>query len=295
MNYEEFVRTMREEVERLVRRDMRVEIRTTLKNNGKELVGLSIIDREINITPAIYLEEFYGMYQEGDTIEKLGTMIEDIYNQVRCNHSIDVNQYSDYSQMQCKVLCKLINAEKNEKLLEDVPYIPYLDLAIVFYILLDSDDHGVSTMLVRDFQLEAWGTDVDELLQQGIENGKCLAPVKFQEMKEVIGELVDHISDDSEQECLAPMYVLSNPMRSLGAATILYDNVLNDIGEKLGENYYMLPSSIHEWIIMAESMSPTKQELTEMIQEINMTQVAEEEVLADHPYYYDRIKETLLY
>ncbi len=295
MNYDEFVRTMKEVVEQLVRKDMRVEIRTTLKNNGKELVGLSITDSEINITPAIYLEDFYEMYQNGDSIEKLGTIIGDIYKKVKCNQSIDVQQYSDYSQMKDKVLCKLINMGKNKKLLEEIPHIKYLDLAIVFYILLDSNNNGLTTMLVRNFQIVDWKINKEELFQKAIENGKRLVPAEFCEMKDVIGELINQVTLEEEEQCLIPMYVLSNSMRNLGAASILYDNLLKEIGEKIDENYFILPSSIHEWIVMGESKAPTIQELTEMIQEINATQVADEEVLSDHPYYYDRIKETLLY
>ena len=61
----------------------------------------------------------------------------------------------------------------------------------------------------------------------------------------------------------------------------------------MGENYFVLPSSIHEVIIVPESASPGYSDLNEMIREINQTQVAEEEVLGDHAYYYDCAKKEL--
>ena len=83
------------------------------------------------------------------------------------------------------------------------------------------------------------------------------------------------------------MYILSNHMRSYGAAALIYPEQLRKIAEEVGENYYVLPSSVHETIIVAESESPDKEELCSLIKEINETQVEAEEVLSDHAYYYD--------
>ena len=89
------------------------------------------------------------------------------------------------------------------------------------------------------------------------------------------------------------MYVLSNRLRSYGAAVILYEDRLEEIGEYLGENYYVLPSSVHEMIIIAESAAPGQEELSDLVTEINTTQVDAEEVLSNHAYYYDRKKRKL--
>ena len=75
---------------------------------------------------------------------------------------------------------------------------------------------------------------------------------------------------------------------------MLYEGILEKVGQKLGENYYMLPSSIHEVIVVPESNSPVKQDLEEMVREINETQVEEEEVLSDRVYNFSR-KENRLF
>ena len=90
------------------------------------------------------------------------------------------------------------------------------------------------------------------------------------------------------------MYVLSNRIRSYGSAAILYDRRLEGIGMYLKSNYYVLPSSIHEVIIIPEKAAPGKEPLSQMVGEINRTQVAEEEILSDHAYYYDREKKRLI-
>ena len=96
---------------------------------------------------------------------------------------------------------------------------------------------------------------------------------------------------EGEREIL---YVLSNRLRSFGAAAVLYEERLEMIGEVLGENYYVLPSSVHEVIIIPESDAPGQKKLSEIVTEINETQVDDEEVLSNNAYYYDREKRELV-
>ena len=69
---------------------------------------------------------------------------------------------------------------------------------------------------------------------------------------------------------------------------MFYPHVLEMIGEILKEDFYILPSSIHEMIILPKSREIAKEELDAMIQDINHTQVDTEEVLSDHAYLYER-------
>lgn len=84
------------------------------------------------------------------------------------------------------------------------------------------------------------------------------------------------------------MYVLSNRQRMNGAITILYSKCLEKIGNILKENFYLIPSSIHEMILIKESGVESIEYLNEMIKEVNASAVIPEEVLADRAYYYDR-------
>ena len=106
------------------------------------------------------------------------------------------------------------------------------------------------------------------------------------------GELEEEFSDVMEdQECdddRIPMYVLSNKEKTMGAACILYDSILTLIGERLQDDFYILPSSIHECIVVPKNIRTTKKELQEMVREINETQVIPEEVLSNEVYTYTR-------
>ena len=83
------------------------------------------------------------------------------------------------------------------------------------------------------------------------------------------------------------MYVVTNRYRNLGAAVMLYPDVWKKAVEKIGGSFYILPSSIHEVILIPENYGIGKIQLEVMVEEINNTEVDEEEILSDSVYYYN--------
>lgn len=141
--------------------------------------------------------------------------------------------------------------------------------------------------------MEIWGLTEAQLFDEAKKNTPILLPYQFCPMRKLLREICPYAVDEGEEE-EESLYVLSNKLRSFGAASMLYEGILEKVGQKLGENYYILPSSIHEVIVVPESKSPVKQDLEEMVREINETQVEEEEVLSDRVYYFSR-KENRLF
>lgn len=292
MNYQQFVILVKDKVALALGEGMSLQIHTALKNNGVERVGLTIIDGRINVSPTIYLEEYYKQFENGFEIDDIVQNLLDVYHEVKFEHTWDVHTVKDYETMRSKIVYKLIHAEKNEALLKHMPYIAYLDFAIVFYILFEVDDSGTATIPITQELLELWDVALDDVQQSAFCNAPVLLPACFKPMQIVIDELMG--TNYSEQEATTDlMFVLTNSLRSFGAACILYDGMLEKVYEEIGENYYLLPSSIHEMIIVPESNSPSREHLNEMIAEVNQTQVDEEEFLSDSVYYYNGSTTTL--
>lgn len=295
MNYQQFI----EEVERRVKEKiegnetMTVYIHTAVKNNGKERKGITVSEKGIHISPTIYLEEYFQQFQEGKPIEKIVEKIFQLYEEVKCSHPCEESLLQNYEELKGKFAYKLIHRGKNEKLLNDIPYVPWMDLAIVVFVLLEVSPYGTATVLVRKEHLEIWGLTEAQLFDEAKKNTPILLPYQFCPMRKLLREICPYAVDEGEEE-EESLYVLSNKLRSFGAASMLYDGILEKVGQKLGENYYILPSSIHEVIVVPESKSPVKQDLEEMVREINETQVEEEEVLSDRVYYFSR-KENRLF
>lgn len=295
MNYQQFI----EEVERRVKEKIKgnetitVYIHTAVKNNGKERKGITVSEKGIHISPTIYLEEYFQQFQEGKPIEKIVEKILQLYEEVKCSHPCEESLLQNYEELKGKFACKLIQRGKNEKLLNDIPYVPWMDLAIVVFVLLEVSPYGTATVLVRKEHLEIWGLTEAQLFDEAKKNTPILLPYQFCPMRKLLREICPYAVDEGEEE-EESLYVLSNKLRSFGAASMLYEGILEKVGQKLGENYYILPSSIHEVIVVPESKSPVKQDLEEMVREINETQVEEEEVLSDRVYYFSR-KENRLF
>ena len=295
MNYQQFI----EEVERRVKEKIKgnetitVYIHTAVKNNGKERKGITVSEKGIHISPTIYLEEYFQQFQEGKPIEKIVEKILQLYEEVKCSHPCEESLLQNYEELKGKFACKLIHRGKNEKLLNDIPYVPWMDLAIVVFVLLEVSPYGTATVLVRKEHLERWGLTEAQLFDEAKKNTPILLPYQFCPMRKLLREICPYAVDEGEEE-EESLYVLSNKLRSFGAASMLYEGILEKVGQKLGENYYILPSSIHEVIVVPESKSPVKQDLEEMVREINETQVEEEEVLSDRVYYFSR-KENRLF
>lgn len=292
MNYQQFVIAIKERVAHSLGNGMSIEIHTALKNNGNERVGLTISDKQINLSPTIYLEEYYKYFEDGDSLDDIAESVMDVYHEVKFEHSWQVHTIMDFDVIKEKIVFKLINASKNEILLQTLPYVPYLDFAIVFYILFDVDETGTATIPITNELIKLWNTNLDKIHKIARKNTPRILPSSFKPMRVVIEELLGNICEIEVQEDDI-MFVLTNSLRSLGAACILYEGVLEQIGKELKENYYILPSSIHEVIIVPESRSPEKDDLNEMVKEINETQVDVEEVLSDHVYYYDCVTKVL--
>lgn len=284
MNYDQFVQDVKRKVSGECGAGTAVCIHTAVKNNGRERKGIMLTRQRVNISPAIYLEEYYEQFLNGGTLEEIAADIVRLYNEVRFSHSWEKDELRSYESVKEKIVYRLINKEKNKTMLTDTPFEPYLDMAAVFYVLLEVNAYGTAAMMVRKEHLKGWNVSREDIYRQACRNTKRLLPCEFKTMKEVIAEL----DGSREMPGRDVMYVLSNTLRSFGAAVVMYDGVLGRVGDHLKENYYVLPSSIHEMIIIPESEAPGKSELANMVAEINATQVEEEDVLSDNAYYYDR-------
>jgi hypothetical protein len=170
--------------------------------------------------------------------------------------------------------------------LAQVPHFRYLDLAIVFYCLLSSDETTQASILIYNQHLSFWGIDADTLYECAIVNTPNLLPHKMTDMtsilKEVLGEdVMDETSD-------IPMYVLTNRYHTNGACVILYDQLLKQLADFFNRDLVVLPSSIHEVLLVPVEVSVDLAQYDRMVQEVNETQLADDEVLSNHAYFFSR-------
>lgn len=291
------------------------------KNNGIELTGIVISRTGCNTSPTFYID---GIYHKDITEEEVKKEAERIYDQFQKNEvkeDLDFSDFLDYQKVKEKVVVKLINAEKNKELLKEIPHKLFYDLAlVVYYPVQEIPFEGKAAILVYHTHRQQWGVEEEELLGAAIRNTLRLFPGKIESMDQVMKQIFSSelgksynneelcklgISEEEWADILMlsgrkngkrtiPMYVLSNRQKLYGAVCMLYPDLLKNFAEKIGQDCYILPSSIHEVILVPANAASGGEELREIVTDINRTQVAEEEVLADSVYYYSKITDDIL-
>ena len=100
---------------------------------------------------------------------------------------------------------------------------------------------------------------------------------------------IDTLSDiNLNREDVDDMLILTNIFRINGAGVICYDGLLKIIADMAGGNLIIIPSSVHETIVMSEKTWLDEQELQEMVYSVNREEVPADEILSDHPFRYER-------
>lgn len=260
-----------------------VSVHKVLKNNDVCLHGLMIRKEGSNISPTIYLDEYYDWYLDSQDLEPIVRDICTRYEDSKLGDSFDVSFYTDYEKVRDRIAYKLVNYDHNRNLLKDTPHRRYLDLATIFYVLLDSNSEVAATILIKNKHLKMWGVDDDEIYEQARRNTERLLPLKINDMKDLLRDLFIDNEDTGQS-----LFVVTNEMKMNGASCLLYEGMLEKAAEMLGRDFYVLPSSVHETILLPAEDNMNMASLSEMVRTVNATQVKADEVLSDHAYFYSR-------
>lgn len=293
MEYREFLENVRKEVESRYDSNVSVTLNHVMKNNGTELDGITIMEKDKNIAPTIYINSFYDRYREGVSLKAVVSEIIRIYNQNKNSININADYFENYENVRKTIVYKLVNYQKNKKLLEDVPYKRVLDLAVVFYCLIEQRKGVSATALIHNEHLRIWNVTEDEIYNDALKNTPVLLAGNIVPMSKILSEIAGTAPvDNDEKVCEYTgediLYVLTNSSRVNGAACILYDNLLKKFANDVHSDLYILPSSVHEVIIVPKKNAFDKSELADMVREVNEQGVSQDEILSDNVYEYNR-------
>lgn len=286
MEYNEFL----EEIVRLVRQrvdaDTSVSVNRVLKNNQDRTYSMSILRKGENMSPAICMNAYYGQYRRGVRLEAIADQIMNCYYWSRRGGNFDFSYYTDFEKVKGKILCKLVSYEKNQYILNMVPHRRFLDLAVVYYYKLEDPVIGKASILIQNAHLELWDVDADTLQHLADVNTLHLLPYEFLGIDELMTRITGQEMIHEYPE-VVKLYVLTNTEQYYGAVNMIFGSVLEEIYQKLGSNFYILPSSIHECMVLRAESSWTPSELRVMVREINKECVDESEILGESVYLYD--------
>lgn len=254
-----------------------VKLQEVTKANDEHLVGLTIMKEGSNIAPTIYLEKYYDMYRNGYDMDEIIDRIAEVRVE---NDAPDVkpDDIFDLAKVRGQITCKLLNIRANEEYLADKPYSKISDLAAVYMVDLG---RNMSVPVTYNL-LERYGITKETLHRIAVKNITKYG-VKFKSMKDILVEMGIY-EEDVPTDPNHPMYVLTNTDGMFGANLLLDKETMQYVSEVLGGDFIILPSSIHEVIILG--MEKGTDGLTTMINEVNNKEVEDRDVLSNHPYIY---------
>lgn len=277
-------------------KDAEVEIRPVTKVN-KVKDSLVIRADDERVVPNFYLDDIYENYKETQDLEAVLHSVADAYiKHLENGREMKIPEFTKEFISE-NVIMAMINTESNREMLAGVPHREINDCSIVYRVMVDKTGDGIATAVVGNDMAEAVGLKEEELFFAATENTKRLLPVKIQSMNEIMLGMMtrEGMPKEVAEEMIASMtpgdspamWIVTNEQGINGAVNMLYDENLQGLAQKLQDDLYILPSSIHEVICIPASMG-RPEELAEMVHEVNSTVVSIEERLSNQVYHYDK-------
>ncbi len=297
MNYEIFKEVVVEKFKSyLPERYQNMELRVESVNKVNRIMdGITLIDHsaEKNISPTIYINNMYDHYLHTENLQKVlqdaAESMDKAFLEAPQAGILDMDNARD------NIVFQVVNTVQNEDMLRDMPHRDYQDLSIIYRWVVAVDERGIQSTVVRDNLAKQLGMTEADLFKCAVENTRRIFPPVVKSMNDVMKEMMmsdgmpPEIADMVIEEMPADrtMWIISNDRGVNGAGSMLYEDVLHKLAMQLETDLYLLPSSVHECIAVSAEMGDPY-ELAEMVNEINMSQVALEERLSNQVYHYDK-------
>ncbi len=287
MIYSEFVDFLKHSFHQVLGPNIAIQFHSLTKNNGIQRDCLCLLPPEENCSPAIYLEDYWKKYQQGFDEKEIFEEMLQHYSSARRNYSPVSISFHDFSLIRPQLFLKLIHKKRNVSLLQDIPHRVFLDLALVYGIYHRSDTLPHASALIRNEHLEIWNINENQLHQAAIENCRLLFPPLLTPLENLMEKFFsDPLPPFSPFSDSLPLYVLTNNSCYLGASCLLYPQVLSTFSREYPEGFYLIPSSIHEVLLLPRKPLRSLLALEHIVHEVNEQACAPEDILSDRVYEY---------
>lgn len=264
-----------EEVQRWTESTTEYRMVNKTANNGQVLNGVQLVS-DNRLCPVVWIE---NIVTEEDTTETVIEKIKTTLNNAKVEE-FDVKAITEFPIVKNRIVFRLINYDKNNSILANVPHRQWLDLALVYYIFINSS----YTARIDNKIMQHWDIDEETLYHLAMENTPRLQVVKRIRLDNMIEEMgFGHMIDDIGG---SPFVVMSNETNCYGASVMAYPELMKSITEGMQTDLVILPSSIHE-VLLLPCPDNDLSSLLAMVKTVNETEVSDEDFLSDNVYVYD--------
>lgn len=240
---------------------------------------------------AFRLNDIFKDVQNGESMDDA---VYKMVNTIEANVSViktkeqDVKSFvTDYEKVKDNTYLRLIPGDS--PILKDTPHKMIEDMALVVNIHLESfsDANGRSVVVVSKPLMEMYGIDENQLFADAEKNSLANEPMVFTPLGDMIKHLIESESLPSPEDVGIVTYIASNKSGFQGAAVAAYPDFCEKAAEAIGGSFYMLPSSVHEFILIKDDGTPKAKDLNAMVKNVNETVLETKDFLSDQCYHYD--------
>lgn len=240
----------------------------------------SIEDRKTGASVWINLTEIYELIRNKGTSDRIINSTADRIAIDLKKVSSDLDILSDYGKIRTKLTMEILETNRYSELLKNVPNEKMEDLSVVYRIVLSERKESKRTVLVTDRLLERYGITEDRLKSDAKENAPGFQPAVIRPLS----EMLEIPKNPEDKEVL---YVASNENMNRGAGVLAYPGFLEEAADRLEGDFFVLPSSIHEILLLVDTGSLAAKELQNLVSSVNRNEVEPEDRLSNHAYHYD--------
>lgn len=288
MNFKSFCEQLAKEISRIYA-DTTVQIVDVAKNNGVTYKALNVTKNGSKLSEVIYLDDLYEKFCNGVSFAEIISRI-DAARQKSKDANFDLEFYKDFDKVRSRIHIKLVGYESNKGFLEQCPHRKFKDLAILYYVrIADRPSEGI--VVIKNEHINLWDVKENELYNAAMENATKESDFELLPMADVIGYgMCDSFMNN--------FLILSNKDRTYGASVMLTPGLLQAISRKYDKSYYIIPSSIHECILILDEEREFNldmaMQLKALVGFVNASEVEAEDVLTENVYYFDRNGDKLI-
>lgn len=294
--------------------DVLYRVRSKLNDRGMKEISLwldtinspdGVTDRlmvsipDSKMSMAFRLNDIFknDLLRDGKDIDSI---VESLCNTIAANLSV-VKEKEDpvmdfitnYSQVKDSLYIRLIPGDS--PVLKDTPHRMIGDMAAVVAFRLDSmsDAYGKSVVTVSTPLMEMYNVNKEQLFADAEKACTKNDPINFTSMEDMIKHLAEAANFPTPEEAGVTAYIVTNKSGFQGAGVLAYPDFFDKAEDKLGGSFWLIPSSVHEFILLKDSGKEKFEDLNSLIEDLNANVLDPRDILSEQCYHYDAIEKTL--
>ena len=295
MDFETFKEEIREDMEKALYErtgtEHSVNLQTVEKMN-ETYEALTIKPENSDIGVNINANELFRAYSDGMDYDRL---VDGAVNKARDalenSPNFNIEAFKDYDKMKETLAMEVVSAERNADLLTTVPHKDMEDMAVVYRFVISTGVGESGSVLVTNKMLDEYGITPEQLHADAMKNAPEVRPMEIKGMGEVLAEQMGIENAEMLGFAIPPeqdqMLVASVKGNVHGAGVLAYEDFMDKASDRVGGSFFILPSSIHEILIIPDNGQFDLKSLENMVREVNATTVDPVDKLTDNVYHYD--------